>query len=168
MTQCVWREVVSEEFAPRRAADAGRERGWRGRRELPVQQNQMPLEGRPGKPAARAGGVLARHIAVRHDAGGRYAIVRAQLLHQVDERVQLSRGGLAVRKISDQADADPVLVHAAGIAVRPFVLPQPPAADLNLSVAPARRAVVDDEMVPEALAEPLLAMGAIDELGVAA
>ncbi len=86
---------------------------------------------------------------------------------EVGEGLHLFGGGERLVEIPDKGDANGLAIHTACLAVGTFLLLDPPRCNLDLPVTLAERPVVNDKMISQALPEPSIMMGPVDQHGVA-
>ena len=121
----------------------------------------------PRKFPARAFAEFADHLAVPQDVIVRNMKLVLQPAYQQHQRVHLFGGRLIARKIPDQTDADALFVDVRLPAMSPLHLLHPALAGLDMAVGLAVRAVVDDEMIGQAVDHPARPMRGVEDLGIA-
>lgn len=98
-----------------------------------------------------------------HDAAGRDTIIVHQGFEQIVERTKLAGGGLLLVEVPDESDSYALIVHSARFAVSAALLFDPAGRRFDLAVTLPQRAVVDKEMVPEAVPETTILVGPVDQ-----
>lgn len=101
------------------------------------------------------------------DVGGWYVIVMTQGFHEIGQRLELVGGGEGFAKIADQSHADALLVHSCGITVSSALLLDPAGGGLDLAITLSQTAVVNEEVVAQAIPESPVGVRAVDQIGLA-
>ena len=116
----------------------------------------------PRKEITRTFGSLTRHIPMTDNVIEWNLIMCAENIHQKNERIELAFRNPSFRKITHQLNPNPIFIHSGSIAMRPIHLFDPARPRFNLPCRFPEGAVIDKEMIPEAVPKTTPMMHLID------